>query len=56
MFNIMFDVRQSQADRLEDAGVIKFGDRANSIPKIQKGTMRSRVIREMRQVLLNNRR
>ena len=53
MFYNMSDIRQSQADRLEDAGVIKFGERANSMPKAQKGTMRSRVIRQVREVLLN---
>lgn len=56
MFYNMSDIRQSQADRLEDAGVIKFGDRINSIPKVQKGTMRSRVLRQVSQILsINNR-
>jgi hypothetical protein len=54
MFYNMSDIRQSQIDRLEDAGVIKFGDRINSIPKVQKGTMRSRVLQQVRQVLHNN--
>lgn len=54
MNDFMFDFRQSQADRLEDAGVIKFGERANLIPKAHKGTMRSRIIRQVRQVLLKD--
>jgi hypothetical protein len=54
MYNTMFDFRQSQLDRLEDAGVIKLGERANSIPKAQRGTMRSRVMRQVREVLLAN--
>ncbi|GEM_PF-2082022 len=52
MNDFMFDFRQAHADRLEDAGVIKYGERANMIPKAQKGTMRSRIIRQVRQVLL----
>jgi hypothetical protein len=54
MFYNMFDIRQSQMDRLEDAGVIKLGDRAHSIPKVQKGTMRSRVLRQVSQILSVN--
>ena len=51
MNDFMFDFRQSQADRLEDAGVIKFGERANMMPKAQKTTMRSRIVRQVRVML-----
>lgn len=51
MFNIS-DVRQSQMDRLEDAGIVKYGERANSIPKADQGTLRSRFARSLREVIL----
>ncbi len=51
MYNIMFELRQSQNDRLEDAGVIKYGKYENSIPKANKGTLRSRINNGIREVL-----
>ena len=54
MHGFMFDIRQSQADRLEDAGVIKYGEHVNSFPKSQRDTMRSRVIRQIREILSAN--
>lgn len=51
MYNIMFDLRQSQNDRLEDAGVIKYGERVNSIPKAGRTTLRSRINNGIREVI-----
>lgn len=51
MNNVMFDVRQSQLDRLEDAGVIKYGERVNSLPKAERSTLRMRFARSLREVL-----
>lgn len=51
MYNIMFDVRQSQMDRLEDAGIIKYGEQANSIPKVDRGTLRTRFARSLRDIV-----
>ena len=56
MFSYNFDVRQAHADRLEDAGVIKYGDRANSMPKAQQGTMRSRILRQVSLIISTNNR
>ena len=56
MFTTIADFQQSQMDRLEDAGVIKYGALSNSMPKTQKVTMRSRVMRQVRQALHYNRR
>jgi hypothetical protein len=36
MNNFMFGFRQSQANRLEDALVIKFGEHARMMPKAHK--------------------
>ena len=51
MNDFMFDFRQSHADRLEDAGVIKFGERAYTMPKEEKSSMRSRIVRQVRLML-----
>lgn len=51
MYNVMFDVRQSQMDRLEDAGIIKHGEHANSLPKADRGTLRTRFARSLRDVI-----
>lgn len=53
----MMDFRQSQLERLEDAGVVKYGENVNSVPKTNSGTFRSRIIRGVREVVLrgNNR-
>jgi len=50
MFN-MFEIRQSQMDRLEDAGIVKYGEQANSIPKADRGTLRNRFARSLRDVV-----
>ena len=47
----MMDFRQSQNDRLEDAGVIKYGERVNSTPKTNISTLRNRIVRTVRDVL-----
>jgi len=49
--NNMMEFRQSQNDRLEDAGVVRYGEHVNSIPKHDHGTLRSRIIRSVREVL-----
>ncbi len=49
--NNFMEFRQSQNDRLEDAGVIRYGERMNSIPKANRGTLRSRIARSLREVL-----
>ncbi len=54
MSDFMFDFRQAHTDRLEDAGIIKYGEHTNLMPKAQKGTMRTRIIRQVRQVLLRD--
>lgn len=55
MYNVMIEIRQSQNDRLEDAGVIKYGEGFNSVPKAARGTLRSRVVNSLRDVLRNGR-
>lgn len=49
--NNFMEFRQSQNDRLEDAGVIRYGEHVNSIPKANKSTFRSRIARSLREVL-----
>ncbi len=49
--NNMMEFRQSQLERLEDAGVVKFGAHSNSIPKTNRGTLRTRIARSVREVL-----
>jgi len=54
MNDFMFDFRQSHADRLEDAGIVKYGEHVNLMPKAPKGTMRSRILKQVRHVLLRD--
>jgi len=49
--NNMMEFRQTQNERLEDAGVIRYGEHVNSIPKYQQGTLRSRILQTVRDVL-----
>ena len=51
MYNVMFEQRQSQLDRLEDAGVVKYGEHANSVPKAAQGTLRNRIANSLREVI-----
>ena len=50
MYDLMY-VRQAHQDRLEDAGVVKYGEYENSPLKTHKGTMRSRVARQIHTLL-----
>lgn len=49
--NNMMEFRQSQLERLEDAGVIRHGEHAHSVPKADRGTLRTRILRSVRDVL-----
>ena len=51
MNDFMFDFRQAHQDRLEDAGLVKYGEHVNALPQANKGTMRSRVVKQVRQTL-----